>query len=64
MKKIVLKQDKQPDGSVWHVPGKYCHLQPCSQVMLQGEVLDSCEHLHAVGVDMETNEIKWLCSNC
>jgi hypothetical protein len=55
MKKIELKQDKQPDGTVVFSAKTYCENSPCSTGP------DICPHLHSNGVT-EEGELNWVCN--
>jgi len=52
-------QDKQPDGTVHHMPEHDCPIAPCARVGKEGGLLDKpCGHLHSDGVDAEGNLIQ------
>lgn len=61
MRKIQLTKIPQPDGSLHHVSGVGCSMEPCVKIQVNCKPPDVCACLHNDGVDEDEN-LLWKCS--
>lgn len=57
MRTLNLQIVKQPDGSIHHVSGNGCPLEPCVEVKKEGMIPVICDMLYSDSVDEEGNLI-------
>jgi hypothetical protein len=61
MRILNLIEEKQPDGSIHHISGLGCPLEPCVDVKKEGMVPVLCDCLFSDGVD-ENEKIIHKCN--
>jgi hypothetical protein len=61
MRRIIIEQLQQPDGTIHHQATVGCALEPCSKIYPEGIFPESCDYLHSNGVDGEGN-LLWCCN--